>query len=233
MQIIVQGHGTEITAAMRDYALKKMSKLEQYFNNIQKVDVVLDARAIDDQTRNQVAEVTVWAAGKRKIRASEAGQDMYAAIDLVSEEVERQLRKHKDKMVKETRRKSKQMKEEMRKGVVPPAETGISIVNVDRFATKPMEPEDAKNELRTMDQDFLLFRNPETKSINLVFRKGENLSVIEPEEQEIKSISPEDAAEEIRKSGSDFMMFKNKETNNISVLYRRHSGNYGLIEPRA
>jgi putative sigma-54 modulation protein len=233
MQIIVQGHGTNVTAPMRDYAHKKIGKLEQYFHNIQKCEVVLDARSIDDQNLRQVAEVTLWAAGKKVIRATEAAQDMYAAIDLVFEELERQVRKHKDKKVKETRRREKQQKQDDRNaaGFVP-EEGGISIVDVRRFASKPMSVEEAKEEIKALDQDFLLFRNPESNSINLAFRKYDGVHVLEPEENEVKTFSPDDAVNEIRARGMDFLMFQNKETNNINVLYRRHSGNYGLIEPK-
>jgi len=230
MQIIVQGHGTNVTSAMRDYAFKKIGKIEQFFNNIQKADVVLDARAIDDKTRNQVAEVTLWVAGKKVIRATEAAQDMYAAIDLVCDEVERQVRKHKDKKVKETRRKAKQAKMEER---IPDEEFSDGqrvIVDVERFASKPMLPEEAVDRIKVMKQDFLLFLNPESKSVNLAYRKGKEYSIFEPEENGLKSISPNQAADEVETQGKDFMMFSNADTKKVSVLYRRHSGNFGLIE---
>ncbi|MFA4858862.1 MAG: ribosome-associated translation inhibitor RaiA, partial [Candidatus Margulisiibacteriota bacterium] len=93
MPIIVQGHGTHLTPALRSYAFKKFEKLPQFFENIQKIEIILDARTTADSSRSQVAEVTVWAAGKKVIRATEAGQDMYAAIDLVYEEIKSQIKK--------------------------------------------------------------------------------------------------------------------------------------------
>jgi len=68
MQIKVTGRGTDITPAIRDYALDKASKLEEFFSNIQKVEVVIEAHAIDDVEKRQVAEIRAWMAGKKMIR---------------------------------------------------------------------------------------------------------------------------------------------------------------------
>lgn len=110
MQIKVTGHGTEVSAPLRDYAFQKIGKLEDFFSNIQKVEVVLDARAIENAEKRQVAEIRAWVAGSKVIQAKEAGKDMYAAIDLVLEEAKRQIEKHKEKMVHEKRRQSKRLK---------------------------------------------------------------------------------------------------------------------------
>ncbi len=99
MQISIQGHGIELTEPLREYAHKKIGRLEEFFKNIQRIQIILDVRAIDDLNQKHVAEVNLWAAGKRLIRASEAGKDMYAAIDEVFEELERQVKKHKEKRV--------------------------------------------------------------------------------------------------------------------------------------
>lgn len=111
MQINIQGHHTVLTGPLREYAEKKITKLQEFFSNIQKITVMLDARQNLDTKRSQVAEVSIWAAGKKLIRATEAGQDMYAAIDLVFEELKKQLVRHKEKHVKEVRRAAEKLKE--------------------------------------------------------------------------------------------------------------------------
>lgn len=110
MQIKVSSRGVKITEPLRDYVHAKIGKLEEFFSNIQKIEVILDARTIDDVERRQVAEIRAWMAGLRVIQASEAGKDMYAAIDLVFEEAKRQIEKHKEKMVHEKRREAKKFK---------------------------------------------------------------------------------------------------------------------------
>jgi len=114
MEITVQGHGLELTDPLREYAIKKIGKVKEFFNDIIKVQVVLDLRDHSDINRSHVAEVTLWAAGKKVIHASEAGKDMYAAIDLVSQEIDRQVKKHKEKHTDEIRRSGEKIKQAMR-----------------------------------------------------------------------------------------------------------------------
>lgn len=233
MQMIISGHKVKVTAPMRQYTVKKISKLTHYFENIQKIEVLLDPRSIDDTTRREVAEVTVWAAGKKVIRASEAAQDMYSAIDLVFAELEQQLKKHKEKHVKETRRVAEKIKERVRRaGPAAEAAGDIAIVPVERFADKPMSPDEARDEVVTLKLDFLMFRNPDSGSVNLAYNSGKEISVVEPEEADVKTFTPEEAATAIIKDGKRFIMFKNTETDKINVIFKRRSGNFGLIEPR-
>jgi len=106
MQITITARGTELTPSMRDYANAKAAKLEEFFNNIQKIEVVLEFHHIGDATKRHVAEMRVWAAGLKFIQAKEAGQDIYAAIDLVENEIKTQISKHKEKVVFKERRKA-------------------------------------------------------------------------------------------------------------------------------
>jgi ribosomal subunit interface protein len=110
MQISVAGRNMEMTSAIREYAQKKVAKLEEFFHNIQKAEVVLEVRKIDNLEKAQVAEIRAWLAGKKVIQAQEGGRDMYAAIDLAFEEAKRQIQRHKDKHIKEQRRKSAKIK---------------------------------------------------------------------------------------------------------------------------
>jgi putative sigma-54 modulation protein len=110
MQITITGHGLEVTPALRDYVQAKVGKLEEFFKNIQKVETVLDARAIADDQRAQVVEFRIWLAGKKMIQVKEGGKDMYAAVDLAMNEAKRQVEKHKEKMGHEKIRQSKKLK---------------------------------------------------------------------------------------------------------------------------
>jgi putative sigma-54 modulation protein len=110
MQIKISGHGIEVTPALRDYVQQKAGKLEEYFKNIQKVEIVLDARQIYDAERRQVAEVRAWMGGNKMVQAKEGGRDMYAAVDLVLEEVKKQIEKHKEKMGREKIRQTRKWK---------------------------------------------------------------------------------------------------------------------------
>lgn len=110
MQIKLTGHGLEITDSLREYVHGKIGKLEEFFKNIQKAEVVLDARAINNLDRSQVAEIRVWMGGLKMIQAKEGAKDMYAAFDLALEEAKRQVEKHKEKVVNEKRREASKIK---------------------------------------------------------------------------------------------------------------------------
>lgn len=114
MQIKITGRGIEITPPIRDYIQEKVAKLETFFNNTQKIEVVIEAHAIDDVEKRQVAEIRAWLAGKKVIVAKEAGRDAYAAFDLVLEEAKRQIERHKEKHVQERRREGARLKRELR-----------------------------------------------------------------------------------------------------------------------
>ena len=229
MQIKITGRGIEITPSLRDYIHEKVGKLEEFFSNIQKVEVILDARATDDVERRQVAEIRAWMAGLKMIQASEAGRDMYAAVDLVVEEAKRQIQRHKRKHVHEQRRKAEKVKRELTAIPYTEEETGPVLVKLRRASQKPMNLEEAKDELKLLKQDFLAFRNTETSELNVIQKNGKEFELLRPE----KEMLPDEAVEELKKSGQNLILFNNKSSQLPSVVFRRKSGNFGLIEPEA
>lgn len=233
MQINIQGHGTEITNPLRDYAEKKLSKIEEFFTNIQKVNVILDYRDNKDNNRRNVAEVSVWLAGLKVIRATAAGKDMYAAIDLVLEEVERQIKKHKEMRVNEVRREAKKIKQESRSLLAAVPENKKSILRMSKFADKPMDEDEASQELKALDKDFMLFRNADNDEICLVYRTAKGIKSLNPKKAKIKSMYAEIAAKKLTEAKEDFIPFINSKTKELNVLYKKPAGTFGLIEPNA
>lgn len=120
MHMNIQGHGITLTPALKEYASKKIGKLDEFFKNIIKGEVILDARNIKSAQKSHVAEVCLWVGGKKVVRAIEAAADMYSAIDLVLEELKVQLKKHKEKHVQEQRRGGEKIKKMNRE--YPPEE---------------------------------------------------------------------------------------------------------------
>ena len=89
--------------------------------------------------------------------------------------------------------------------------------------------EEAKEELKIMDQDFLAFRNAETQEINVIRKEKKDFKLLRAE----KELMPEEAVEELKKSGESLLFFNNKSTRIPAIVFRRKSGNFGLIEPEA
>ena len=93
MRITLSGRHVTITEAIRDYAREKVEKLSKYFEGITNAQVKLSVEGVQHS-----AEIIVAAAGGATIIASASSNDMYGAIDIVSDKVERQLKKHKGKL---------------------------------------------------------------------------------------------------------------------------------------
>ena len=91
MQINVSGHHIEVTDALRNYVLSKLDRLERHFDRITQIDVILSV-----EKQRQKAESTVRIAGG-EIYADAESDDLYAAIDMLTDKLDRQLIKQKEK----------------------------------------------------------------------------------------------------------------------------------------
>ena len=92
MQISVTGHHLDVTEALRNYVETKFEKLERHFDHVTDVHVILGLEKI-----NHKAEATVQISGA-KLFAEDQQEDMYAAIDGLIDKLDRQVRKHKEKI---------------------------------------------------------------------------------------------------------------------------------------
>jgi len=92
MQLNITGQHVEITEALREFVTSKFGKLEQYFDHINQVYIVLKVQKV-----TQIAEATLHVNGG-ELHAAAEEKDMYAAIDGLIDKLSRQLNKHKDKL---------------------------------------------------------------------------------------------------------------------------------------
>jgi len=93
MQITITGHQLDITDAMREYVNSKFSRLERHFDKITSIRVTMSVEKI-----NQKVDATILIAGG-DVNANAEHEDMYAAIDLLVDKLDRQLLKHKEKQL--------------------------------------------------------------------------------------------------------------------------------------
>jgi len=92
MQINLSGHHVEITPALRGYVDEKLERIKRHFEQTINVRVVLGVEKL-----RQKAEAEVHVAGG-DIYAEAEDEDMYAAIDALIDKLDRQIRKHKEKL---------------------------------------------------------------------------------------------------------------------------------------
>ncbi|MDT8439841.1 MAG: ribosome-associated translation inhibitor RaiA [Wenzhouxiangellaceae bacterium] len=94
MQIEISGQNVEVTQALRAYVTEKLDRLQRYFDNLTSAHVVLRLEKLQ-----HTAEATIRVGGKgRDVHAVADSEDMYAAIDQLSDKLDRQVRRHKDKV---------------------------------------------------------------------------------------------------------------------------------------
>jgi putative sigma-54 modulation protein len=177
MQISVTFRNMEPSAALREYASDKVQRLKKYMAEPVDVHVVLAKH----KYRNQ-AEVKVTSRGT-VMKGVEHTEDMYSSIDLVMDKIERQARKHKDK-IREFRPVSLGDEIMVRHGVVESAaaeeEEGPRIINTQEFSAKPMSVEEAVEQMNLMNNDFLVFLNASTQDVNVIYRRRDgNIGLIE------------------------------------------------------
>ncbi len=91
MQLNISGHHVEMTDALKNYVEEKLSKLTRHFDNITSGQVTLTV-----EKERQKAEAVIHLSGQ-DIHASSEHDDMYAAIDLLSDKLDRQVVKYKEK----------------------------------------------------------------------------------------------------------------------------------------
>lgn len=91
MQISVSGQHLEVTDSLRDYVTSKLSKLERHFDKVTNVHAILSVEKL-----RQKAEATVHINGA-DLFANAENENMYAAIDSLTDKLDRQIIKHKEK----------------------------------------------------------------------------------------------------------------------------------------
>ena len=162
MKYNIRGNKIEVTDSINDYLTSKLSKLEKYLDDNDEVE----AKAlISTKGKDQKVEVTIWS-GKYNIRAEETNEDLYAAIDLVVDKLEKQFRRYKDKI------------SSMKKSVVP--DMGIedyfeedeqTIVRRKEVFLKPIDEEEAITQMELLGHTFFVFKNVDTNKINVVYKR--------------------------------------------------------------
>ncbi len=177
MNVNIAFKNFEASEHLKKYARRRMDKVSRFFGKASglDIDVVLSV----DKFRYR-CEVTVIGEGLH-INAGEQNPDMYAAIDLVSDKVESQIKKRVSK-VKEQRRKAREKDVDVFTYTLDGEdETGPKVVGTPRFATKPLFLDEAMMQLETIGSDFLVFFNAETNRINVVYRRrNQGYGLIDP-----------------------------------------------------
>ncbi|RSK28606.1 ribosome-associated translation inhibitor RaiA [Bacillus sp. HMF5848] len=180
MNFNIRGENIDVTPAIREYVEKKISKLERYFDDTPSTEVNANLKVYND--KQSKVEVTIPMPGLM-LRAEESHTDMYAAIDLVSDKIERQIRKHKTKVNRKLRDQGspKFFFNGETEAAVTTVDEEMEVVRTKRFDLKPMDAEEAVLQMNLLGHAFFVFTNSATNKTNVVYkRKDGRYGLIEP-----------------------------------------------------
>ncbi len=188
MDMVIKGKNVDLTDALREYAQQKLGRVTKFFDGIIDVSVALNVIKNKSVHNNQIVEVTLHLSGG-VIRAEEAKDNMYAAIDLVTDKIERQLRRFKGKHhtnFERTKTSSGVLEMVQSVAVVEPEQfeeesDTPQIVRNKSFEIKPMDAEEAARQMEMLGHDFFVYLNPESNRVNVLYhRRDGHYGLIEP-----------------------------------------------------
>jgi len=173
MKMNIHAKKVELTQPIKDYVETKIGRLDKYFGNPDEITTTVNVRIIGD---NQIVEVTINA-NKFIIRGEESNKDLYAAIDLVSDKMERQIRKNKTRMKQKV---NKELVADFNLAYDEEVEEETSIVKRKTIETKPMTEEEAILQAELLGHSFFVFTNVDTDTVSVIYkRKDGNYGIIE------------------------------------------------------
>ncbi len=171
MQVNITFRNMFATDALRNHVHDKLSKVvDKYLDKVTEAHVTLSLERYLHQ-----ADINMHA-GHFHVRGKDKSEDMYASIDMAIDKIERQLKKHKDRLKNHrpahihqagpvrVRYEIFAAREEI-DGIQP------EVIRSDEFLAKPMSVEEALMQMDLLNNDFLVFTRPESSDVNVIYRR--------------------------------------------------------------
>ena len=174
IRVEIRGENIEVTDAIREHIEEKIAKLERYFNDVPNTHAHVNIK-VRNNKRGKV-EITI-PMKDLTLRAEEGHDDLYAAVDLVIDKLERQIRKHKTKINRKFREKDPEADffnaSAFENGAQEDNENNDEIVifRSKEFTLKPMDSEEAVLQMNMLGHDFFVFNDRETDGTSIVYRR--------------------------------------------------------------
>ena len=176
MDIIIRGSKLEITEAMESYAKEKISRLEKYLENSDDTHATI---LVKIHGHLHIVEVTI-PLKNFILRAEESKDDFYAAIDTVTDKLERQIRKNKTRIAAKKNKEVKDFAYDYIQSIEEESEE--KIVKRKKIEVKPMDEEEAILQMELLRHEFYLYKDIETGEPAIIYkRKDGDYGIIEAE----------------------------------------------------
>lgn len=160
MKYSIRGEKLEVTDSIREYVMDKLNKMGKYFDDPNNVSVKI---LFSVRGREQKIEVTINSRGY-DLRAEVSHSDMYAAIDLAVDKLERQIRKHKTKMM--SRERAQIVYED---DIYE--EESYDVIKRKKVYLKPMDEEEAIVQMEMLGHTFYIFKDIETETVKVLYKR--------------------------------------------------------------
>jgi len=178
MQLSVTFRHMEASEAIKQYAADKLQRIRKYFRDPIRTQIVLST----ERHRHHV-DVNITLHNGLAIKGREVTEDMYAAIDLVMDKIESQVRKYKDRITSHRPAAGPEVLVHHEVMASEPADEGtegLKIIRSSKFFARPMTPREAIMQMNLLGNDFLVFTNADTRDVNVVYRRQDgNYGLIE------------------------------------------------------
>jgi putative sigma-54 modulation protein len=185
MDVAVKGRNVSLTGTLERYAREKVERVARFFDeerSVSRAEVELVHERNPAIHAPEVADATLFIDGT-VLKAREASADMYASIDLMSDKLERQVKRYRGRQLDRWhgQRERRAHEEASRSATGERDEKGARIVRTKQFQMKPMSPEEAALQMELLDHAFFVFTSADTGDVNVVYRRRDgNYGLIEP-----------------------------------------------------
>ncbi len=166
MDIMIRGSKLEITEAMEAYAKEKLSKLEKYLDETEKAKATVLVKVRDYLNK---VEVTI-PLKSLILRAEVSNEDYYAAIDLVIDKLERQIRKNKTRIASNKKKELRDFAYNYIEELEDETQEE-KVVKRKKIDLKPMSEEEAILQMELLGHSFYLYKDAETNQPTVVYRR--------------------------------------------------------------
>ena len=174
MKYNIRGDKLEVTDAINNYVESKLNRLNKYF----KEDNILANVLLRVRGNSQIIEVTI-PTDKFILRSEEEDKDLYAAIDLVTDKLERQIRKNKTRLNR-TKEDTVYQNFNFDYETEDEEETDEIIVKRKNIEMKPMDEEEAILQMNLLGHEFFVYKDMHTNNVCVLYkRKDGNYGLIE------------------------------------------------------
>lgn len=175
MKYIIRSQKQDNTDAIKSYIESKLSRLDKYFDNSDEIEAHVLTKP---NGRMQTIEVTVPTT-HFTLRNEETNEDLYAAIDVVVDKLERQIRKNKDKI---NSRINKTIIKDFDLDLEDEYETEETVVKRKQIELKPIDEEEAIIQMNMLGHTFFAYKDVNSGNINILYRRKDgNYGIIETE----------------------------------------------------